>query len=61
MRTTLILEDELIKKAMSLSHQTEKTKVIHLGLKALIEKLSREQIQKLAGSDKKFKAGQRNR
>ncbi len=46
---------------MKLSHLKEKTMVVHLGLKALIEKISKDQLLKMAGSNKKFKAGKRNR
>ena len=36
MRTTLILNDELLAKAMELTGMTEKTAVVHAGLKLLI-------------------------
>lgn len=61
MRVVLELEKKLLKKAMELSLQTKKNKVVKLGLQALIEKMTKEQILKLSGSDKRFQAGRRNR
>jgi Arc/MetJ family transcription regulator len=61
MRTTLILQDALIKKAMKLSHQTEKTAVIHLALQALIEKIAQKNLISYGGKAKDFKKINRNR
>ena len=61
MRTTLILQDELVSQAQSLTHIKEKTALIHEGLRALIEKKSRERLIALAGSEKKLKAPRRRR
>ncbi len=61
MKAVLNLEEKLLKKAMELSHQNKKNEVVKLGLQALIEKMTKEQILKLSGTDKKFKAGRRNR
>jgi Arc/MetJ family transcription regulator len=47
MKTTINMEDDLLKKAMSLSHLSEKNLVVRLGLQALIVNLRREQNQKL--------------
>jgi len=45
MRTTLIIDDELLAKAQELSGLQEKTAVLHAGLQALI---SRENARRLA-------------
>ena len=61
MRTTIILKDELIEQAKELTGVTEKTKLIHMGLQALIEKLARERLIALGGYDSKASAPQRKR
>lgn len=61
MRTTLILKDELVLKAMELSKITEKTALVHAGLEALISKLARERLIALGGSSKKATLPQRRR
>jgi hypothetical protein len=61
MRTTIILQDEVLKKAADLTGIKEKTALIHAGLDALIEKKSRERLAALGGSDPKAKAGRRRR
>src|SRR3569833_3277679 len=49
MRTTIILNEELLKKAQELSGLREKTTVLHAGLQALI---SRESARRLAALGK---------
>lgn len=61
MRTTLILNDELVKQAMELSKISEKTALVHAGLNALIEKYARKRLAILGGTDKKAKAGVRRK
>ncbi len=61
MRTTIILKDELIKRAMELSNISEKTAVIHAGLEALIERYTRQKLIALGGTDKGAKAPTRQR
>ena len=56
MRTTLILKDEIVKKAMELTKITEKTALVHAGLQSLIAKYARERLIALGGSEKKIKA-----
>lgn len=51
MRTTLILNDELIEKAIRLSGLKEKTAVVHAGLEALIARESARRLAALAGSE----------
>jgi hypothetical protein len=50
MRTTVILKDELIKKAREATGITEKTALIHKGLEALIQQAAIDRLIKLGGS-----------
>jgi Arc/MetJ family transcription regulator len=61
MRTTVIIKDEILKKAAELTGIREKTALIHAGLEALIEKKARERLAALGGSDPKAEAGRRRR
>jgi len=61
MRTTLIIRDELLKRASELAGILEKTALVHAGLEALIEKKSRERLAALSGSDRHAKAPKRRR
>jgi len=51
MRTTLILDDTLLAKAQKLTKISEKTAVIHAGLKALIARESARRLAAMGGSD----------
>jgi len=61
MRTTVILKDDLVKKAMDLTKIVEKTALLHAGLEALIAMHARERLVALGGSDSKAKAGTRRK
>ena len=61
MRTTLVLRDELVSRAMELSKIKEKTALVHAGLEALIAKYARDRLIALGGSDKSAKAPTRRR
>lgn len=61
MRTTVIIKDEVLKKAADLTGIREKTALLHAGLEALIEKKARERLAALGGSDPKAEAGRRRR
>ncbi len=50
MRTTLIIEDSILAKASSLTGITEKTKLVHMGLEALIHRESARRLSALGGS-----------
>lgn len=50
MRTTLILRDDILRRAAELTGMHEKTALIHAGLEALIEKKVRERLAALGGS-----------
>lgn len=52
MRTTLILDEALLKKALQLSGLTGKTAVLHAGLEALIARESARRLAVLGGSDR---------
>ena len=61
MRTTLILKDDLVRRAMELTKITEKTALVHAGLEALIAKCAKERLIALGGSDKAAKAPSRRK
>ncbi len=52
MRTTLNIDEEILKKASFLSGIKEKTTLIHMGLEALIARESSKRLAKLGGSEK---------
>jgi len=56
MRTTMILRDDIMKRAAELTGTREKTALVHAGLEALIEKKVRERLAALAGSQPKLKS-----
>ena len=51
MRTTLTLDDELLKEAQRLTGTTEKTALVRQALQALIERESARRLAQLAGSE----------
>ena len=61
MRTTMILNDELLERAISLTGIREKTAVVHLGLEALIARESARRLAALGGSDKAVRPVPRRR
>lgn len=61
MRTTLIIDDELLGQATRLSGLREKTAVVHAGLEALIARESARRLASLGGSDRTARAGRRRR
>lgn len=54
MRTTLNIEDELLKKASKLTGIKEKTYLVKLGLETLIARESSKRLAKLGGTEKKL-------
>lgn len=50
MRTTLIIDEAILAKASSLTGITEKTKLVHMGLEALINRESARRLSALGGS-----------
>jgi Arc/MetJ family transcription regulator len=61
MRTTIILKDDLIKKASEATGIKEKTALIHKGLEALIRQGALDRLIKLGGSAPKVKVPARRR
>jgi Arc/MetJ family transcription regulator len=61
MRTTLILDDELIEKARGLTGVTEKTSLVHEGLRALIARESARRMAALGGREPALRPAPRRR
>jgi Arc/MetJ family transcription regulator len=52
MRTTININDEILKKASELTGITEKTHLVRLGLEALIALESSRRLARLGGTEK---------
>ncbi len=61
MRTTLNIEDKLIRKATKLTGIKEKTSLVRLGLEALIARETSKRLAKLGGTEKKLHLASRRR
>jgi Arc/MetJ family transcription regulator len=61
MRTTLNIDDKLLKKASILTGINEKTSLVRLGLKALIAQQSAKRLAKLGGTEKNLQRIPRRR
>jgi Arc/MetJ family transcription regulator len=61
MRTTLIIDDELLDRARELSGIREKTSVVHAGLEALIAREAAKRLATLGGSEPKLRPVPRRR
>ncbi len=61
MRTTLNLDDSLLKDAQRLTGLKEKTAVLHAGLEALIARESARRLAALGGSEKALRPIPRRR
>jgi len=61
MRTTLNINEQMLKKASLLTGVTEKTTLVHLGLEALIARESSKRLAILGGTEKDLKAIPRRR
>lgn len=61
MRTTLIIDDELLAKAQELSGLQEKTAVLHAGLQALISRENARRLAALGGTERALKPIARRR
>jgi Arc/MetJ family transcription regulator len=55
MRTTLNIDDQILKKASELTGISEKTALVKLGLEVLIERESAKRLALLGGSEKQLK------
>jgi len=61
MRTTLNIEDKLLKKAAALTGISEKTALVKAGLEALLALESSKRLAELGGSEKSLKPIPRRR
>lgn len=61
MRTTIILDDELLERARQLSGLKEKTATVHAGLEALVARESARRLAALGGSEPGLRAPRRRR
>ena len=61
MRTTLILRDEVVRKAARLTGIREKTALVHAGLEALIARAAARRLAALGGSEPSLELPRRRR
>ena len=61
MRTTLNINDDLLKQAARLSGITEKTAVVHAGLEALVARESAKRLAAMGGSEPRVRKIRRRR
>jgi Arc/MetJ family transcription regulator len=61
MRTTLVLDDDLIREAQRLTGTSEKSALVRQALRALIERESARRLAQLAGSEPALSAIPRRR
>jgi Arc/MetJ family transcription regulator len=61
MRTTLNIDDELLKRASRLTGVQEKTSLVRLGLEALVSLESARRLAKLGGTERKLRPVRRRR
>jgi Arc/MetJ family transcription regulator len=61
MRTTFNLDDELLDEAQRLTGMTERTALIHAGLRALIERESARRLARLGATERSLRASPRRR
>ncbi len=55
MRTTLNIDDRLIEEAAKVTGTSEKTKLVRMGLEALISSYSAKKLAKLGKTEKQLK------
>jgi len=61
MRTTLNIDDNILKRASELTGVKEKTPLVRLGLQALIAQESSKRLAKLGGTEKSLRPIPRRR
>ena len=61
MRTTLVLDDDLLAEAQRLTGVQEKTLLVRAGLQALIERESARRLARLGGTEPRLAAPPRRR
>jgi len=61
MRTTLTLDDDLLKKAQEYTGVKEKSALVHRALKLLVEREAARRLARMGGSQSGFVVGRRRR
>ena len=61
MRTTLNIDDGLLRRAAELTRVTEKTSLVRLGLEALIARESARRLARLGGAETRLRGIRRRR
>jgi len=61
MRTTINLDEQLVAEAQRVTGMTQRTALIHAGLRALIERESARRLAQLGGSEPGLKPIKRRR
>jgi Arc/MetJ family transcription regulator len=61
MRTTLNIDDEMLRKAAELTGEKEKTALVRMGLQALIARESARRLSRLGGAEPHLKPIRRRR
>ena len=61
MRTTLVLKDDVLRRASTLTGVKEKTALVHMGLEALIARASADRLAKLGGTERNLTPIRRRR
>ncbi len=61
MRTTLNIDDEILKRASELTGIKEKTSLVRLGLESLIARESSKRLAELGGTEKRLRRIPRRR
>ena len=61
MRTTINLDEQLLGEAQRITGMTERTALIHEGLRALIQRESARRLARLGGSEPQLQAQPRRR
>jgi len=61
MRTTLNIDDSVLRQAAKLTGVKEKTSLVRLGLEALISRESARRLAELGGTEKRLRSVRRRR
>lgn len=61
MRTTIVIDDELLAKTIKLTGPMDRSAMVREGLKALIERESARRLARLGGTQAALKAAPRRR
>ena len=59
MRTTLNIDEAVLRRAAKLTGVTEKTRLVHLGLEALISRESARRLAALGGTERRLRTVRR--